>query len=183
MFQFRGRDLDADLRSSGRPAFPATLAKSGEVSRRKAKIDPEVRKRDKERKAKQLQPYGQKCPEYAGVAELAHPQLLLYPAGDDSQERDEYDCCKNDEFQRTPPPEDAVISCSSMPFDSRQPCPLAMCWSLDHCSTSFPMVRDTSILLLADPPGSLTLRSQSSDRAYAKGSWPCRRQPLSHRLR
>ena len=108
--------------------------------------------------AKQLPPYGQECPEYAGVAELPHPQLLLYQAGDDGQESDEYDRCKNDEFQRTPSPEDAVISCSSVLLASKQPWPLAMCRSLDHCSTSFPLVRDGGILSQAGPTGQLTLR-------------------------
>ena len=114
-FKIRGRDLEAEFRSNGRLACQLTRAESGAVSRRKAKIDPQVQKCDNESRAKQPPPHGQECPEDAGVAELPHPQPLLYQAGDAGQESDEDDRCDNDEFQRTPSPEDAVSS-TVLPF-------------------------------------------------------------------
>ena len=70
------------------PSFVATVrlarqitrTESGTVSRRKAKIDPEVEKRDNESHAKQLPPHGEECPEDAAVADLPHPQPFLYPS-------------------------------------------------------------------------------------------------------
>ena len=43
-FQNRGRDPDAEFRGNGRLACQITRTESGAVSRRKAKIDPEVQK-------------------------------------------------------------------------------------------------------------------------------------------
>ena len=136
--------------SNGRLACQTNRAESGAVSRRKAKIDPEVQKRDNESPAKQLPPQGPECPEDAAVAELPHPQPLLYPAGDDRQESDEYDRCNHDKFQRTPSPEDAVIFRNSMLFACKRPWRLAVCWFLDHCSTPFSLGPKRGLILGSD---------------------------------
>ena len=90
--------------ASGRLAGQSTRAESGAVSRRKAKIDPEVQKRDNESRAKQFPPHGQECPEDAGVAELPHPEPFLYPAGDERQDSDERDRSNNHQSHWAPSP-------------------------------------------------------------------------------
>src|ERR1039458_9477668 len=95
----RRRDLDVEFRGDGGLAGQVTRTESGAVSSRQAKIDPQVQKCDDESRTKQLPSQGQECPEDAGVAELLHPEPLLYQAGDDGQEGNEDDRYKNEEFQ------------------------------------------------------------------------------------
>ena len=108
-------------------------------SRRKTKIDPKVQKYDNESRAKQFPTYGQQRPEEAAVAELPHPQCLLYHAGYDRQESDGYDRRNKNEFQGAPSSGDAVRFGNFTFCDYKRPRLLDVCWFLDHCSgTTFP---------------------------------------------
>jgi hypothetical protein len=109
-FQNRGRDLDAEFGGNGRLAYQISRTESGAVSRRKAKIDPDVQQRDNKSRAKQFPPYRQECPEDAGVAELPHPQPFLYPVGDERENSDDRDRSNNHQPHWVPSPEEEVTS-------------------------------------------------------------------------
>jgi len=56
------------------------------------------------------------------------------------------DRSENDEFQRTPSPDNAVISDGSNLLACRQLWLLAACWFLDHGSATFPLLRNDGVL-------------------------------------
>ena len=87
---------DSLVKSPARKAAPFLAARRRLIQR--------YRSHDNESHAKQLPPHREECPEDAGVADLPHPEPLLYHAGDERQDSDERDRSDNHQVSLGAPP-------------------------------------------------------------------------------